>query len=186
MAKMRGAVEAALKVVMVGTIIGFLVMVAVGVRSWMREREMGKVEERMTIETMAREYGNVIDSLRNVVRMRERNIERVVEVRYRYRVDTVMRDSVVWVVDTVVTEDTVWMYRGCVWSVSNGCTRISGRVVGDEVYVDTVEVEDDLTAVVYRRGCGRRRVDVVVWSGCGSDTVCVSRNVRIIRERRKR
>lgn len=186
MAKMRGAVEAAFKGVMAGIVLGFLTMVVIGLRSWIREKEEGRAEEQMTIGTLKREYGNVIDSLRNVVRMKERDVERIVEVRYRYRVDTVMEDRIVWRCDTLWRSDTMEVARTGVWAVSNGCTRISGRVEGDGVYVDTVEVNDDLTAVVYRSGCGRRKVDVVVWSDCSSDTVCVSRNVRIIRERRKR
>lgn len=177
-------IELALKVAAIVIIIVFLAMMLAGLSSWIREKESERVEEQMTIQTMAREYGSLVDSLRNVVKMKERDVERIVEVRYRYRVDTVMEDRIVWRCDTLWRSDTMEVARTGEWAVSNGCTRISGRVEGDGVYVDSVEVNDDLTAVVYRRGCGRRKVDVVVWSNCSSDTVCVSRNVRIIRNRR--
>ena len=186
MAKMRGAVEAAFKIIVVGIVLGFLTMVTIGVMSWIRERENVKDEEMMTIRAMEREYGRLVDSLRNVVRMKERDVERVVEVKYKYKVDTVMEDRIVWRCDTVWVSDTMVVKERGEWSVSNGCTRIAGRVEGDDVYVDSVEVNDDLTAVVYRRGCGRRKVDVVVWSNCSSDTMCVSRNVRIIKYRRSK
>ena len=115
--------------------------------------------------------------------VRARNVENIVNIEYRIRDTTIVRERTVTVYDTVRSS-----YRQ-EFDVRTKCYRIAGDVSDSVVTIREHDLSDDILVALYRerRKClfERQKVKAIAVSQCKGDTLKILRNLRIQRRNEK-
>lgn len=109
--------------------------------------------------------------------VRTGSVENIVNIEYRIRDTTIVREKVITVYDTVRRN-----YRQ-EFDVRTECYRIAGDVCDSVVTIREHDLSDDILVTLYRerRKClfDRRKVKAIAISQCKGDTLKILRNLRI-------
>jgi len=140
------------------------------------------VQQTVTRRELKDWFDGYVSELRNYG-VRTANVENIVNVEYRYRDTTIVREQVVFVYDTIRE---VYCQT---FDVGTECYRIVGSVCDSTVTILEHDVYDDLLLSLYRE---RRRclfepvkVKAIAISKCKGDTLKVLRNISLEKTRWK-
>lgn len=145
-------------------------------------REDFSKEQEITKQELKKYYEGVLDSLKKVAGVKPKQIEHIVQVRYNYIDSTVYKDSMVTVYDTI-------RHIGVKqFQITSQCNYVEGKVIGDSIFIDKLEYNDNITMVLYKekRKCfARKSYRACAISSCKNDTIAVSNNLRVVKRNGK-
>lgn len=145
-------------------------------------REDFSKEQEITKAELKKYYEGVLDSVKKVAGVKPKQIEHIVQVRYNYIDSTVYKDSMVTVYDTIRN---VGVKQ---FSITSQCNYVEGKVIGDSIFIDKLEYNDNITMVLYkekRRKCLRKTYRACAISSCKNDTIAVSNNLHVVKRNGK-